>query len=318
MNNQTKENLLYNLNERAKELACIYRIDAALKNFDTDLSEVFLNVLKAIPPGWQYPDICSAKLSYHGQVFKLENYIETPVSQKADILIEGDNAGKIFVYYTGPVTEDEIPDFLPEEQKLLNTISARLANYLFNRKLKESVGEWTNVKNVIDSIEKKEGKLFKILSKYNIEEIVNYFESPSKDVNSPEELEVILDNRSGKHWKWRLEMAEKIAENIDATRFGVKAVYLTGSVKNAISGPGSDIDLTVHFSGNESQLKVLNAWLEGWSLCLSEMNFQKTGVKTDYMLDVHIITDDDIANKTSYAVQIDTVTDKAKLLKSFN
>jgi hypothetical protein len=44
------------------------------------------------------------------------------------------------------------------------------------------------------------------------------------------------------------------------------------------------------------------------------MNFQKTGVKTGGILDVHLITDDDIARKTSYAVKIDAVTDAARPL----
>ena len=48
-------------------------------------------------------------------------------------------------------------------------------------------------------------------------------------------------------------MAERIAAELDAERFGVKGMYLCGSVKNATAGPGSDIDLLVHFSGNAQQ-----------------------------------------------------------------
>jgi pyruvate,water dikinase len=45
------------------------------------------------------------------------------------------------------------------------------------------------------------------------------------------------------------------------------------------------------------------------------MNFQKTGLKIDGILDVHLITDEDIAKKTSYAVKIDAVTDAARALR---
>ena len=51
---------------------------------------------------------------------------------------------------------------------------------------------------------------------------------------------------------------------------------------------------------------------------MSHFNYLKTGYKTDGLLDVHIITDEDIKNKTSYAVKINAVTDPAKKLKLKN
>ena len=47
-------------------------------------------------------------------------------------------------------------------------------------------------------------------------------------------------------------MAERIAAELDRERFGVVALYLFGSVKNATAGPGSDIDLLVHFRGDRT------------------------------------------------------------------
>ena len=54
------------------------------------------------------------------------------------------------------------------------------------------------------------------------------------------------------HWRWRLRMAERIAAELDPARFGVKALYVFGSTKNATAGPGSDIDLLVHFRARRS------------------------------------------------------------------
>ena len=61
-------------------------------------------------------------------------------------------------------------------------------------------------------------------------------------------------------------------------------------------------------------LKKLETWLDAWSLCLDEMNYLKTGYRTGGLLDVHIVTDEDIENKTSYAVKIGAVTDAARKL----
>ena len=116
------------------------------------------------------------------------------------------------------------------------------------------------------------------------------------------------------HWRWRLNMAEKIAAQLDAKRFGVQAIYVFGSTKNATAGPASDIDLLVHFRGDKAQRTDLKNWLEGWSLCLAESNFLRTGYRGAGLLDVHIITDEDIAKRDSYAIKIGAVTDPAREL----
>jgi hypothetical protein len=73
--------------------------------------------------------------------------------------------------------------------------------------------------------------------------------------------------------------------------------------------------MLVHFRGTEEQRKDLALWLEGWSLCLDEINYLRTGYRSGGLLDVHIVTDEDIARKTSFAVKIDAVTDAAKPLR---
>jgi pyruvate,water dikinase len=55
------------------------------------------------------------------------------------------------------------------------------------------------------------------------------------------------------YWRWRYEMAERIASDTDAERFGVQAMYLIGSTRNATAGRGSDVDLLVHFRGSDDQ-----------------------------------------------------------------
>ncbi|RPI99302.1 MAG: hypothetical protein EHM31_10410, partial [Candidatus Aminicenantes bacterium] len=52
--------LFSTLNERAKELSCLYRIEEILSIYDVPLEEVFRQIIEAIPPGWQHPDCCQA------------------------------------------------------------------------------------------------------------------------------------------------------------------------------------------------------------------------------------------------------------------
>lgn len=117
------------------------------------------------------------------------------------------------------------------------------------------------------------------------------------------------------HWRWRLRMAERIAAKLDPERYGVVGFYVFGSTKNATAGPGSDIDVLVHVRGTDAQVEDLRLWLDGWSRCLAEMNFLRTGHETPAgLLDTHFVTDEDITNQTSYASKINAVTDAARAL----
>lgn len=117
-----------------------------------------------------------------------------------------------------------------------------------------------------------------------------------------------------RHWFWRLRMAEKIAGEIDPEAFGIVAMYVFGSAKNASAGPGSDIDLLIHVRQSPRQRAELLAWLDGWSRCLAEMNYLETGIRSEGLLDVHLVTDEDIEKRTSWAAKIDAVTDAARPL----
>ncbi|MBD3337446.1 MAG: pyruvate, phosphate dikinase, partial [Candidatus Eisenbacteria bacterium] len=167
---------------------------------------------------------------------------------------------------------------------------------------------------VIDVPATTEGQVLRVLMNADLEEALGILASPGGESAPPLRAGSPAAQERVAYWRWRMQMAERIAEEIDAERFGVVALYVFGSTKNAAAGPGSDIDLLVHFRGTEEQRRDLECWFEGWSLCLDEMNFLRTGYRTDGLLDVHIVTDEDIENRTSYAVKIGAVTDPAKEL----
>ncbi len=116
------------------------------------------------------------------------------------------------------------------------------------------------------------------------------------------------------HWGWRLAMAERIARQLDPKRFGVKGMWVYGSTKNATAGPDSDLDLLVHFAGDKGQRRELSAWLEGWSRALSEANFLRTGRRVSQLLDVVLVSGEDIAERKGVAGKVNAVTDAAREL----
>ncbi len=106
------------------------------------------------------------------------------------------------------------------------------------------------------------------------------------------------------HGSWRMQMAEKIAGQLDFNRFGVRAIFVLGSTKTATAQAGSDIDLVIQFNGTPQQKDELDHWFEGWSLCLDELNYMRTGIKTDGILDIHYIKSDQLLDEKMLASRL--------------
>lgn len=166
--------------------------------------------------------------------------------------------------------------------------------------------------HVVDVKQVSEGLVLKILMNADKNKALALLSEEDDATESQPDVKSHAQIRSREdHWRWRMQSAERIASLIDPVRFGVKGFYIFGSTKNATAGPQSDIDLLIHFEGDDDQQKELKIWLEGWSLSLSQINERRTGYKTDGLLDINIITDEDIKNRTSYAVKIGAISDAA-------
>lgn len=188
-----------------------------------------------------------------------------------------------------------LPDVIPEFASLADTVrlidipevtGGQVLQILMNAELNEALGILTDPASIGELVE---------------HELVNLYESQPEN-----------------YWIWRQEMVKLVASQVDPARFGVEGFYVFGSTKNASAGMGSDIDILIHFRGSDEQQENLLLWLEGWSLCLDEINYIKTGYRTGGLIDAHIVTDEDIKNETSYAIKIGAVTDAALRLPMKN
>ncbi len=174
-------------------------------------------------------------------------------------------------------------------------------------------GYLTDTLRVIDLPSITRGKILRVLMNADLDEAVGILTQPSARTDEKEVGSVyVSESAPNEHWVWRMRMVECLAECIDPERFGIKAFYIFGSTKNGTAGPESDVDLLLHFAGNEEQMRQLFDWFEGWSRCLDEFNYLRTGYRTGGLLDVHLVTDEDIERRSSYAVKIGAVTDAAR------
>ncbi|OFX82309.1 MAG: hypothetical protein A2W99_09660 [Bacteroidetes bacterium GWF2_33_16] len=265
------------LQERAKELKCIYDIEETLRNTEFSFSEVINKLLIIIPNGWQFPTICMIQIAIDDEKYELSDFKESRWFQSAELVVDNNIVGEIKVYYTSIPFESD--PFLPEEQKLLNSIAHSLSMFIFYYRLAGTV---------------------KLLSDESIDEAgVKYLKSFGDE-----------------HWKWRFRMAQIIADKTDFEYYGIIAIYLIGSTKETNAGPASDIDLLVHLNSSEHQLEMFKSWIAGWSYSLSEFNQNKTGYKLENgIIDLHIVTNKEMMEQNSFSVMIKNPFNQARLLR---
>ncbi len=206
-----------------------------------------------------------------------------------------------------------LPLFPGDAGQVCNELFLRRSPNILAELLPE-YGHLESVVRVIDVPKTTDGLILQVLMNADLDEAVGYLAPATLAQGTTQERRVDSHAITEDHWRWRLRMAEHIASQVDPAKFGIKAMYVFGSTKNATAGPGSDIDLIVHVDADEATRQKLELWLEGWSLCLSEINYLRTGYRTEGLLDVKIVVDNDFTIHSSFASKIGAITDPARAL----
>ncbi len=169
--------LMRALEERAKELNCLYRIEELLKDNKLTIDQVFAGIAEAIPPGWQYPDYCRARIFFDGKVYESKDFIVTPWSQSAEIRLQEQPAGKIEVFYTEEMPQANEGPFLKEERKLIDTIADRIGFFGLHHKMSGFIEEMREQRRelrhrpkpesgvILDMLKKTDRHLYSIISR---------------------------------------------------------------------------------------------------------------------------------------------------------
>ena len=183
----------------------------------------------------------------------------------------------------------------------------------------ELVPEFADLEGVVRAIDVPAatgGQVLRLFLNAEQEEAAAIFGPPGQATDRPgsESRKRVLEPHGDDHARWRLRMAERVAAEADADRFGIRGIYVFGSTKNGTAGPDADVDLLVHFRGTPEMRHDLELWMEGWSLCLTEANFLRTGIRVEKLLDVEIVTDEEIRRQAGHAGKIGAVTDAARPL----
>jgi PAS domain S-box-containing protein len=139
------------LNERVKELNCLYDISQIIEITDISLDETLQGIVDAIPGGWQYPETTHAVIFHDDKWFNTKNRDskETPWTMTCDLVAKGSMVGHLSIMYLEERPARDIGPFLHEEYLLCRIIAERtgriIERYLNLNIIKYSEEKYRNI-----------------------------------------------------------------------------------------------------------------------------------------------------------------------------
>jgi PAS domain S-box-containing protein len=124
------------LRERIKELRTLYNVSTLLTSSHKSMHDVFSEFPSLLPPGWQYPEVCAARLKVFEVFYQTDNFLEGQHCQQTKIFVNGSEIGFVEVAYLERRPESFDGPFFKEERELLIAIAGMLQVYI-ERKLEE-------------------------------------------------------------------------------------------------------------------------------------------------------------------------------------
>ncbi|MFH1852767.1 MAG: PEP/pyruvate-binding domain-containing protein [Candidatus Neomarinimicrobiota bacterium] len=144
--NSSVDQIIDALQERSKELYCLYQVEELLRNYNEPTETVLQWVVQIIPAGWQYPDLCQALIEYDSRIYATNNFEATAWQIEAPIRVHDEDLGRVVVNYRSTVPDEDNGPFFKEEKKLLKAIAERISNFVMHQQLKQIKQELSEVR----------------------------------------------------------------------------------------------------------------------------------------------------------------------------
>jgi len=120
----------HRLQERIKELNCLYDISSFRDATDFSLEAVLQGVIDFIPPAIQHPDITCARLIFGDYEIKTKNFRDTKWKISREIEVTDKWIGTLEVCYLEEKPELEEGPFLKEAKNLINAVAENIAKII--------------------------------------------------------------------------------------------------------------------------------------------------------------------------------------------
>ncbi len=168
---KTKEEALHKqtdtLEERVKELRCLYGISVLVQKSHIPLEAVLQGIVDLILSAWQYPEITCVRLIMEDQVYKTNNFKQTIWRQTADISVHGNRVGTLEICYLEERPKSDEGPFLKEERMLINGIAEELGRIIEHEgakgEIKRRTEEWRRTFDAIADFVSVHDKDFRLI-----------------------------------------------------------------------------------------------------------------------------------------------------------
>jgi PAS domain S-box-containing protein len=124
-----KESTQHQLQERVKELTTIYKVNQILQKEHVNEGVILQEIAEILPPGWQYPEVCQARILFDSKAYQTSGYINSIFTQQADFSLLDGRKGCVEVIYTENMPPEAEGVFLKEERSLINSIAEAIKVY---------------------------------------------------------------------------------------------------------------------------------------------------------------------------------------------
>ncbi len=113
--------------ERVKELTCLYGITQLTQRPEMRLEQVVGGVVRLLPPAWQYPEAAVARVVLDERAFTTPSIRRGAQRQSAEIVVGGVSRGSVEVSYARRRPQADEGPFLKEERSLIDAVARQLA-----------------------------------------------------------------------------------------------------------------------------------------------------------------------------------------------
>ena len=216
---QQLQQVMHALGERMKELNCLYQLTALAGSEVGTVQEYLRQAVELLPPGWQYPEITSARIIFQGQEFATQNFRSSNWALSSPIRIQNRDVGRVEICYLEQRPEADQGPFMAEEISLIDAVAGHLGRSLLQmeieRQLRESEIRFRNAfgKAVIGmALVSPQGRFLQVNNA--LSDIVGYPEQDMltktfQEITHPDDLDADLESlaslSAGKISKYQLE-----------------------------------------------------------------------------------------------------------------
>lgn len=114
------------LQERIKELNCLYGMSRLAERHHDSMEEFLKSLTNFLPASWRYAEFACARIIFLGQTFESGKFEWTRWRQSATIRVNDENVGSVTIIYREKCPMADEGPFLKEERILLEGVAQRI------------------------------------------------------------------------------------------------------------------------------------------------------------------------------------------------